>query len=188
MIKVHPLILSLVGVVTLGSARVSAAPAPVFQPYLDRIQQQLPAGYQLRLPTEILLGGPGLDPDEMKNLIVRVEPTESDVTISLLTCENQPYPCLVGSFAVASAQSEAAQMALYLHQMMSAPVTIDKNIQAHIQDGTRMNPPSEYSSAMWEQDGMIYTVRFLAAERQNILFMARSMALQEPIGARAANN
>jgi hypothetical protein len=188
MLRVHHLLLSLFGVVVLGTARVSANPADVFHPHLDRIQQQLPAGYQLRLPTEILLGGPGLDPDEMKKLIVRVEPADSEVTVSLLTCESGPHPCLVGSFSVASAQSEAAQMDLYLHQLMSAPVTIDKNIQAHIQDGTRMNPPSEYSSAMWEQDGMIYTVKFLAAERQNILFMARSMALQPPIGAEAVSN
>jgi hypothetical protein len=188
MTRVHHLLLALLGVVTFGTARVSATPAEVFQPHLDRIQQQLPAGYQLRLPTKILLGGPGLSPEDMQKLIVRVEPTDSEVTVSLLTCESAPYPCLVGSFSVASAQSEAAQMALYLHQIMSAPVTIDKGIQAHIQDGTRMNPPAEYSSAMWEQDGMIYTVKFLAAERQNILFMARSMALQEPIGARAANN
>jgi hypothetical protein len=192
MIKVHRLFPSIIGVFVLGavsfSDRVSASPAEVFQSHLDQIQQQLPAGYRLRLPTEILLGGPGLSPEDMKKLIVRVEPTGSEVTISLLTCENAPYPCLVGSFSVASAESEQAQMALYLHEIMSAPVTLDKGIQAHVQDGSRMNPPSDYSSAMWQQDGMIYTVTFLAAERQNILLMARSMALQEPIGSSSAVN
>jgi hypothetical protein len=184
MTKVHRLflpLLSIIGVFALGIARVSANPAEVFQLHLDEIQQQIPAGYQLRLPAEILLGGPGLSPEDMKNLIVRVEPTASEVTVSLLTCESGPHPCLVGSFTAASAESDQAQMALYFHEIMSAPVTLDKGIQAHVQDGSRMNPPSDYSSAMWEQDGMIYTVTFLGAERQNILLMARSMALQPPI-------
>jgi hypothetical protein len=34
---------------------------------------------------------------------------------------------------------------------------------------------------MWQQNDMIYTVSFPANERENILFMAVSMAREQPI-------
>jgi hypothetical protein len=191
MIKVHRFLASTVSILGLAIASIppaSATPADVFQPHLEEIQQQLPTGYQLRLPSEILLGGPGLSPEDLRKLIVRVQPDDAQLTISLLTCESGPHPCLVGSIATASAQSREAQLDLYFHELLSAPVTLAPDVVAYVQDGDRMKPASDYSSAMWEQDGMIYKVTFLGAERQNILFMARSMATQQPIISGTATN
>ncbi|MCU0569067.1 MAG: hypothetical protein MUF49_21005 [Oculatellaceae cyanobacterium Prado106] len=166
----------------VDASKALARPAEVFLLHLDRIQQQIPSSYQIRLPSEILLGGPGMEPEEINKLIVRVQPDFDDrMTISLLTCESGPHPCLIGSFTIAPNNSPTAQSELAKHKAMSAPVTIEQGVQAYLMEGDRQVPSSEFSSAMWEQDGMIYKVSFLASERQNILNMARSMALQAPL-------
>lgn len=176
------IVLSILGSSMLGNARqVVARPADVFQPYLAQIRQELPPNQAIRLPAEVLLGGPGhLDPTD---LIVRIlsSSTPSRLTISLLTCDNGPYPCLVGSFAAESMTSATAQRELRRHQAMKTPITLTNGVEGYLQEGTSLNPPSDFSSVMWQQDGMIYTVSFLAAERQNILYMARSMATEPPL-------
>lgn len=170
-----------IGVVSLPVAKAIALPASVFGPYLNRIQQDLPEGYQMRLPARIHLGGAvPLNPDD---LIVRVFPSQSPprLTVSLFTCEGGPYPCLVGSFSVDSLASENAQREFSRHQSFAMPVTLAPQIQGYVADGSRQSPPNAFSSIMWQQSGMFYTVSFLAHERQNILNMAASMAWQEPI-------
>ncbi|MBD3883771.1 hypothetical protein IFO70_18570 [Phormidium tenue FACHB-886] len=167
-----------------------ARPAEVFQPYLGQIQKLLPPETAMRLPTEILLGGPGLAPDEINQLIVNVLPSESPprLTVSLATCESAPYPCLIGSFSVENVNSAAAQQALYEHQLKATPITLSESVMGYLQEGNRLTPPSEVSSVIWAQDDMVYTVRFLAAERQNILYMAQSMVMQEPIRGVVSNS
>lgn len=158
-----------------------ARPAPVFQPHLEQIRQELPPDYIMRLPAEILLGGPGhLHPND---LIVKVLPTSSParMTVSLFTCERGPYPCLVGSISAESATSSNAQRELNRHEAMNTPITLANGVIGYFREGSSLTPPSDFSSVMWEQDGMIYTVSFLASERQNILYMARSMATEPPI-------
>ncbi|PSB19393.1 hypothetical protein C7B61_13600 [filamentous cyanobacterium CCP1] len=167
---------------TVGHAiEVVARPAEVFLPHLEQIRLSIPPDDVLRLPSEILLGGPGgLNPNE---LIVKVFPSSAParLTISLFTCESSPFPCLVGSFTAESAGSANAQRELARHQAMDTPITLAQGVRGYLQEGPSLNPPSDFSSVMWEQEGMIYSVSFLASERQNILFMARSMAIQPPI-------
>lgn len=169
----------------LGSAidaiEGSARPADLFQPHLEDIRQHLSPDSVMRLPAEILLGGSGdLHPDD---LIVKVLPTSSPprLTISLSTCERGAFPCLVGSFSVENATSVNAQRELSRHQAMNLPITLAQGVRGYLREGSRQTPASDFSSVMWEQNGMIYTVSFLAAERQNMLYMARSMAIEPPI-------
>lgn len=169
------------GVIGCSAFKVAARPAEVFHPYLEDIRQELPSSYIIRLPSEILLGGSGdLHPND---LIVKVLPTSSPprMTISLFTCESGPYPCLVGSFSVESATSDNAQRELSRHQAMNTPITLAAGVRGYLREGPSQTPPSDFSSVMWEQDGMVYAVNFPAAERQNILYMARSMATEPPI-------
>jgi hypothetical protein len=160
-----------------------ARPANIFTPYLAQIRQGLPPNYQMRLPAEILLGGPGLDADELNQVIIKVLSTDSPprMTVGLFTCESNPFPCLIGGFSVEGANSANAQHELSRHEEMATPITLTRGVRGYLRDGTKLNPPSEFSSLMWEQDGMIYTISFLAAERQNILYMAQSMANQPPL-------
>ncbi|WP_416676376.1 hypothetical protein [Egbenema bharatensis] len=167
---------------TVGhTIEVAARPAEVFMPHLEQIRLGIPPDDVLRLPAEILLGGPGgLNPND---LIVKVFPSSapSRLTISLFTCESGPFPCLVGSFTAESATSANAQRELSRHRAMNTPITLVQGVRGYLQEGPSLNPPSDFSSVMWEQEDMIYSVSFLASERQNILFMARSMAIEPPI-------
>lgn len=163
------------------AAKVSARPAEVFLPHLEQIREGLPHDYVMRLPAEILLGGSGdLHPND---LIVKVLPTTapSRLTVSLFTCESGPYPCLIGSFVAEPATSTSAQHELDRHQAMHAPITLADGVRGYLREGPKLTPASDFSSVMWEQNNMIYTVSFLAFERQNILYMARSMATEPPI-------
>lgn len=164
------------------SAKLAVArPAPVFQPYVAQIRQELPPNYEMRLPADVILtAGPGLEPE---GLIVKVLPTESParLTIGLFTCERSPFPCLVGGFSVEAISSDSAQRELSEHQTQGNPITLARGVRGHLREGTSLKPPSEFSSLMWEQNGMVYTVSFLAAERENILTMGRSMATQPPL-------
>lgn len=158
-----------------------ARPAALFEPYIYPIRQALPPSYEMRLPAEILLSaGPGLDPSA---LIVKLLPSQSPgrLTIGLLTCERSPYPCLVGGFTVEASALASAQAELERHRTEGNPITLAPGVRGYLRDGAALKSPSEFSSLVWEQVGMIYTVSFLAAERENILNMGRSMANELPL-------
>lgn len=161
--------------------QVLARPAAVFQPYVAQIRQELPHDYEMRLPADVILtAGPGLAAEE---LIIKVLPTESParLTIGLFTCQRSPFPCLVGGFSVEPSSSDSARRELSHHQTQGNPITLARGVRGHLREGFALKPTSEFSSLMWEQNGMIYTVSFLAAERENILTMGRSMANQPPL-------
>lgn len=156
-------------------------PAAVFQPYLGQIRQELPPDYEMRLPADVILtAGPGLEPE---GLIVKVLPTASParLTVGLFTCQRSPFPCLVGGFAVEASSSASAQRQLSQHQQQGSPIILARGVRGYLREGPSLKPTSDFSSLMWEQNGMIYTISFLAAERENILTMGRSMANQPPL-------
>jgi hypothetical protein len=166
----------MIGGVLFSSTAASAQ--PIFQSYFQQIRESLPPNYEMRLPSDIILtAGPGLDANE---LIVKLMPTKSPprLTIGLFTCESSPFPCLVGGISVESSASGSAQQQLNQHRLQGDPITLAPGVRGYLRDGSKLRPASEFSSLMWQQDGMIYTLSFLAAERQNILTMGRSMAMQ----------
>lgn len=162
--------------------KASAVPAEVFAPYLTEIANNVPPGWKMRLPSRIFLNEPA-DEDFINALIVRVFPstTPQGLTVSLFSCESGGFPCLVGSFSVDSQASSNAQREFQQHQAAAQKITLANGIQGYLLEGQKQSPPNTFSSVMWQQDGMIYTVSFLAQERQNILFMASSMANEAPI-------
>lgn len=158
-----------------------ARPADVFQPHLEQIRQELPPTDAIRLPAEILLGGPGHLQPEL--LIVKVFSSSSParMTVSLFTCDTATYPCLVGSFSAERATSPNAQRELDRHQATNVVIPLAGGIEGYWLEGNGSTPSSDFSSLIWQQDGMVYTVSFLAAEQENILAMARSMVTEPPI-------
>lgn len=135
----------------------------------------------MRLPAEMPLSGP-TDIEESQ-LIVQVFPSETpkSFTVSLFTCERSPQPCLLGSFSVERKTAASAQQELRRHQARGDRITLAKNVEGYLIEGPHQLPPYEFSTVMWQQNDMIYTISFPAIERQNILFMAVSMALEKPL-------
>lgn len=172
-----PIFLAVVG----SAVNASSRPANIFLPYLEEIQRNLPVGFVMRLPAEIRLGGAS-DIDESK-LIVRVFSSEIPRTyaVSIFTCDRGPLPCLVGSFSADRNNSASAVRELQRHQAQGKRVTLSNDIFGYLMEGPEQKPSHRFSSVMWEQEGMLYTVTFPAIERQNILFMAYSMAHSTPL-------
>lgn len=172
-----PVILTLLG----ASVGVYARPADVFIPHLERIQSNLPPGLAMRLPSTILLNGPS-DIDESK-LVVHLFPSEfpQRFTVSIFTCERSSHPCLIGSFSVEQKTNVSAKRELERHQVRGERIPLVKNVVGYLMEGGRQNPLSTFSTMMWEQDNMIYTISFPAIERETILAMATSMAQAIPL-------
>ncbi|NER45468.1 MAG: hypothetical protein F6J92_01945 [Symploca sp. SIO1A3] len=76
--------------------------------------------------------------------------------------------------------SVSAQRELQRHQDLGDYLTLDQNIKGYLIEGPKQNPYSAFSTLMWQQNGMIYSLSFPAIERQSILQMAVSMARQRP--------
>ena len=166
----------------LGSAvGVFARPAPVFMPHIDLIQSNLPSGLAMRLPSEILLGGHS-DIEESQ-LVVRVFPSETPqrFTVGVFTCDRSSHPCLLGSFSVENETTASATRDLGRHQEKGDRISLGTNIEGYLIEGPRQNPSYQFSTIMWQQNDMIYTISFPAFERENIILMATSMALQDPL-------
>jgi len=172
-----PLFLTIVG----SAINVSARPAAVFMPHLERIQSSLPLGLAMRLPTAIPLSGHS-DIEESQ-LVVRVFPSETPqrLTVSVFTCENGSHPCLLGSFSVERKTAASARRELERHQARGDRITLTDNVKGYLIEGPSQNPSYQFSTVMWQQNDMIYTVSFPANERENILFMAISMAREQPL-------
>ncbi len=173
-----PILLAIIGT----PIKVSAVPAEIFTPYLNEIVNNLPPGWKMRLPSRIMLGGPA-DEDFINELNVRVFPSTipTGLTVGLFSCDSGPFACLVGSFSVDSQTSPNAKREFEKHLKAAQKITLARGIQGYLLEGQKQNPPNIFSSVMWHQDGMFYTVSFLVEERQNILFMASSMANQPPV-------
>lgn len=177
-------LLSAVALVAVSATpwRSLAAPAEIFSPYLAQIQQTLPPNWTMRLPSRISLGGPA-DEDFISQLKVRLfaSQTPPGFTVALFSCDTAAQPCLVGSFAVADPTSVDAQRDYQLHRAAAHPIQLARRVRGYLREGTKQRPASPFSSVMWEQDGRLYTVSFLAQERQNLLNMASSMANTPPV-------
>lgn len=164
-----------------SAVAVSARPADIFMQHMVTIQHNLPPGLGMRLPAEIPLSGAS-DIEESK-LIVRVFPSESpqSFTVSLFTCERSSHPCLLGSFAVESDQGVNAKLELERHKSLGDRVSLGNNLQGYLIEGPRQNSPYAFSTVMWQQNGMIYTISFPANQRESLVLMASSMCREQPL-------
>lgn len=167
----------------LGFAnQVPAQPADVFTPHLERIQQTLPPNFKMRLPDAILLNEPA-DEELIETLRVRVFASAAapGVVVGLYTCDDPTQFCLVGTFAVTAVQSRVGQQQFAEHRAAATPITLSPTVRGYLLEGFQRSPRSGFSSVMWQQDGMLYSIRFAYPERQNILYMAKSMVIGVPV-------
>ncbi len=170
-----------------GSTIAVAAPADVFVPHLDRIRQNLPPNVVMRLPSQILLSYPA-DEDFIQTLAVRITTSDSPphITVGLFSCEDDSPFCRIGTFSAVNTAIAQAQQDYQKHIAAAAPIQLARTIRGYLLMGTAKQPPSEFSSIMWQQDGMFYTVSLANPERQNMLYMAVYMANEAPFTNNAA--
>ncbi|MGI0488474.1 hypothetical protein ACN4EK_23780 [Pantanalinema rosaneae CENA516] len=168
----------------LGEPAIAVKPATVFSPYLDRIRQTLPPNFVMRLPAQIRLGEPA-DSEVIEQFKVRVfaSGVAPGLTVGLYTCEDMAQFCLVGTFSVAHSSSAIARQEFRLHQAAASPITLTNKVHGYLLEGAKRLPSSLFSSVMWQQDQMLYHVSFASPERQNMLYMAVSMANSSPIAS-----
>lgn len=175
-----PVLLAVIG----SALEASARPAAVFVPHMEIIESRLPPGLVMRLPSQLPLGGHS-DIEESK-LVVRIFPSEipQSFTVGVFTCDRGTHPCLVGSFAVESKMAGSAKRDLERHKAIGDRVSLGTNIEGYLLEGPRQNPSHQFSTMMWEQNDMIYTISFPAVEGDNIVWMATSMAREKPLHRR----
>jgi hypothetical protein len=164
-----------------------AQPASVFQPHLEEIKKELPLGLMMRLPSRFYTSR-SINIDESK-LVVRLFPSDNPkrFTISVFTCEKSNLPCLVGSFSVEQNNSINGKLELQRHIKHGYPITLDPKIRGYFMPGNKQNPPSAFSTMIWEQDNMFYSLSFPLVDRQNLLYIAHSMVHSDPIYRKQSN-
>ncbi|MBW4649854.1 MAG: hypothetical protein KME06_14365 [Kastovskya adunca ATA6-11-RM4] len=141
----------------------------------------------MRLPAAIPLSG--VSDIEPSRLLIGVYTSEvpPNLNVSLLTtCQNKIQPCLLGSFIVDNQSSASALRDLKRHQERGDRITLAPDVRGYLLEATQQTSPYGFSTMMWQQGGMIYTISFSAIERQNLLFMAQSMVNGQPIYRRSS--
>ncbi|OKH18283.1 hypothetical protein NIES208_06030 [[Limnothrix rosea] IAM M-220] len=153
----------------------------IFDPYKQTIREQIPIGLSLRLPEQILLSA--AEEQSIENFTVRVFVSQnpSRLTLSLHSCTESNQPCLLGSFVTENANNQAAQAELNRHQNQGARLTLKDGLFGYVVDSDRPQAADSFATMMWSQDNMIHTLSFPQSERQNMMYMAVSMARSDSI-------
>ncbi|WP_219903925.1 ShlB/FhaC/HecB family hemolysin secretion/activation protein [Stenomitos frigidus] len=161
-----------------AAANQRSAASEIFTPHLDEIRQKLPASWVMRLPTRVPVSK-AQQPATTPWVRVFQFASPNSLTVSLFRCDTGASDCLLASFSVESSTSATAQAALQQHQAAAAPLTLGGGLQGYLWDGAQHQQP--FSSVVWQQDGMLYTVSVPAPERQALLYAAVDMANAQPI-------
>lgn len=164
-----------------------ASETSIFDSYLNQIEQNLPPGWVMRLPSQ---GSSNSFIDGRNDsYLVRVFSftTPSSLVVSLFRCDTGSSSCLVGSFSVSSKASTDTEQSFRKYQTTAIPVLLAPEVQGYLLEGSKQNSLSQFSSVMWEQDDLVYTIQFLTREPNDLLALARSMATNTPIYSKGAN-
>ena len=154
----------------------------VFDPYKEILSEQIPLGLSLRLPDQLLLNQAKEIGIENFTVRVFVSQNPSRFTLSLHSCpQGSNQPCLLGSFVTENANNQMAQSELKRHENQGARITLDSGIFGYVIDSDRPRGSDDFATIMWAQDNMIHTLSFPQAERQNMMYMAVSMAKSDAI-------
>src|SRR5919199_760335 len=174
-------LLSQAAVAISSSVKASALPVDIFTPYLDQIKASLSPGLMMRLPSQIGEGDNRAVSSNQYIVIASPSTSQSGLTVSLFSCQEQQPSCLVGSFAAAAKTSIEAQREFRKYQSGATPITLANNIQGYLLDGKKQELIPKFSAVMWEQDDQFYTVRIPKQSPKILKNIADSMALSIPL-------
>ena len=151
-----------------------AAPDPLFEPILDDLQQELPDGWQFRLPAAL--------PSDSELYPFISQASETEVVVSLgLTPDCADPSCAVGLIGVTDVEPTADNWPPTGDNV--TPVDLGPGIEGYYLqrgEGEAMN-----QLVMWQQDGLTYAIATLAdsSSQEEFIAIARSMASEPPISA-----
>ncbi|MBE7384024.1 MAG: hypothetical protein F6J95_021725 [Leptolyngbya sp. SIO1E4] len=149
-----------------------AAPDPLFEPVLDEIRQELPEGWQFRLPAAV--------PSESELYPFISEASDTQLIVSLgLTPDCAAPDCTIGMIGVTNVEPTATDWPPEGRDV--TPVDLSEGVQGyHLLRG---EGAATNQLVMWQQDGLTYAIATLAdaAPQEAFVAMARSMANEPPI-------
>ena len=179
--------IALLGGLALGTAAMvgsthgvaQALPDPLFFPHINEVIQSAPPGFPIRLPEEIKAVG-GNDPSEL-NIKVFSSVTPMTVNVGLFSCESGATPCYAGSISIDRSSAVHAREELQRHKQVGDRLTFRPGLVGYLVDGRKKRASERFTSVMWQQENVIYTLSFPAGDRQAVIDMAGSMAISDPI-------
>jgi hypothetical protein len=150
----------------------NAAPAPIFQPLIRDIRNQLPRGMIMRLPAFL--------PPSSTKLYPSIDSGDGYFTVVL---GSQPgcnfNACLTGSISVARPNSDPGN-----DWQNGTPVTLGSRIRGFYSSYSTMSG-GETRSITWEQNGMIFDVSSRLMSRRQLIDIATSMTNEPPISGQS---
>ena len=151
-----------------------AAPDPLFEPILDDLQQELPDGWQFRLPATL--------PSDSELYPFISQASDTEVVVSLgLTPDCADPSCAVGLIGVTDVEPTDDNWPPTGENV--TPVDLGPGIEGYYLlrgEGEAMN-----QLVMWQQDGLTYAIATLAdsSSQEEFIAIARSMVSEPPISA-----
>ena len=180
------LVVSSVAIVGVShQSAAQAQPDPLFFPHINEVIESAPPGFPIRLPAEVK----AINSDEPSELRVEVfsSATPTTVNVGLFSCDRGTAPCYAGSITIDRSSAVHAQAELRRHQQVGDRLTFRPSragrpgLVGYLIDGRKKRANERFTSIMWQQENVIYTLSFPAGDRQAVIDMAGSMALSEPI-------
>gem|GEM_PF-646986 len=138
--------------------------------YSKNLEISVVEPWVMRLPEKLLV-----EHNNNHHYQLNIDESSTNLTVNLFFCETQSADCLQGSFSVNNPNLPEVQQALEKHKLAASPITLSPHIQGYFLT------EDNNASIMWEQDNLIYQIDFTPSEKQNILYMAYSMANSNPL-------
>ncbi len=165
--------------VSLGHGVAQAQPDSLFFPHINEVIRSAPPGFPIRLPEEIKAVG-GNDPSEL-NIKVFSSATPTTVNVGLFSCDSGTAPCYAGSISIDRSSAVHAREELQRHKQVGDRLTFRPGLVGYLVDGRKKRASERFTSVMWQQENVIYTLSFPSGDRQAVIDMAGSMAISDPI-------
>ena len=186
--KAFSCLLSLVWVLLEGTPTVASIEEKSV--YLDYVQSSLSQNQDIvmRWPSDNWLQAlvdseVGYSTDYFTNYFIErlPNPTDARLSFGIFDCDEKLPSCLLGTLSTSESTSESALAALSRHQAGAAPITLASGTEGYFLEGSLETAKGTLSSVAWVQDAQIYVVYFPMEAKQTGLYLARSMAISQPL-------
>ncbi len=149
------------------------ASANIFNLHIKEISTQLPPGWVMRLPSQVLLS----NNQDGNNQYIEVlsSSSQGQLKVNVFNCELLQADCLISSIAIVSEQ-EFKQ-----YQNIATPIILANNTPGYLLEAQGQSFMTGDSEIIWQQDNQYYKVSLKAQSRENLLKIANSMVKATPI-------